>query len=70
MCDGGGWNIPLGGGGGGGAFGEDQAEHRNKEGSCFARASLRTRHQVTPSEDYGQGILLHWSGPGIGCQLQ
>ena len=45
------------------------AENGKKKSSSLTGASLSTSHEVTPIGDNGDGILLHWGGPGVLSKL-
>ena len=48
---------------------EDEVENGQQESSSFARACLGTGHEVTLAKNDRDGVLLHWSGFLVLCQL-
>lgn len=49
---------------------EYEVQNGNEKGSSLSRAGLSTGHEVPLGENDGQGMLLHWGGLGVMCQLE
>ena len=53
-----------------GAIVEYRAKNWEKESGSLSRTCLSTGHEVTPTGDNGNGILLYWGGPGVLSKLR